>query len=62
MRHVRKGGKSESEAYFKSREKALQNGMRIAPTRQVSPKLQGFECLYMQLEVTASLHLFVYGY
>ena len=29
--------------YFKSREKAPQNGMRIAPISQVSPKLQGFE-------------------
>ena len=29
--------------YFKSREKALQNGMRITPILQVSPKLQGFE-------------------
>ena len=29
--------------YFKSRGKALQNGVRIAPILQVTPKLQGFE-------------------
>ena len=29
--------------YFKSRGKALQNGVQIAPILQVTPKLQGFE-------------------
>ena len=32
--------------------------MRIAPIRQVLPKLQGFE----HKQITASLHLFIYGY
>ena len=62
MRQVRKGRKSEKEAISRVEKKALQNGMRIAPILQVSLKLQGFENQYMQLEITASLHHFVYGY
>ena len=36
--------------------------MLIVPIRQLLPKLQGFEHQHMQLEITASLHFFVYGY
>ena len=48
------------ERLFQEQKKALQNGMRIAPIRQVLPKFQAFEHWHMQLEI--NLHLFVYGY
>ena len=59
MRQVRKGKKSGREAISRV-EKSTTKWYQIVLICQVLPKFQGFEYWHVQLEITASLHLFDY--